>query len=106
MGIAVFFATIGTAYHNRALAEVQAVLPNVASGDIDDALAGTSSAVFGTLPLEQRTAVVAAIIKAMRVAWAILIAAGACTFTTGLFLRVSRPFIQWMYILNSADRYI
>ena len=81
---------IGTAYHNRALVGVQAVLPNYSPGNVDSALAGTSSPIFNTLLHTERTAVVAAIIKAMSVAWATLIAGGACTLITSLLLRVSR----------------
>lgn len=91
MGIIVFFSVIGTAYHSEALAAVQAVLPNYSSADVNSALAGTSSPVFKTLQQDQRIAVVAAVIKALRVAWETLITGGACTLIASLFLRVSCP---------------
>ena len=89
LGIIIFFSVIGTSYHSRAFALVQAVLPGYPQADINSALAGTSSAFFSTLGEAQRTAVVEAVIKAMRVAWATLIGGGACTLIASLFLRVS-----------------
>ncbi|KAL9595947.1 MAG: hypothetical protein Q9219_006138 [cf. Caloplaca sp. 3 TL-2023] len=92
IGIVVFFATIGTIYHSRAIAEVHSILPTATNVDLNKVLAGTSSDFFETLTAADRASIVDAIIRAMRAAWAMLIAAGACALVAAPFLPRTKYF--------------
>ncbi|KAL8791208.1 MAG: hypothetical protein Q9213_000165 [Squamulea squamosa] len=99
IGIVIFFATIGTIYHSRAVAEIRPILPDMSSTDLDKALSGTSGDFFNTLTAAQGASVAAAIIKAMKAAWAMLIAGGACSL-------IAAPFLPRTKFFDDAKKFI
>ncbi|KAI1132338.1 major facilitator superfamily-domain-containing protein [Nemania abortiva] len=80
LGMVLFLAIAGSMFHNLAVQNVGAVLPDVAQSDIGDLIAGTSSATFQMLSDADKAAVVPQIADALTGVWIFFLAAAALSF--------------------------
>ncbi|KAF1990826.1 MFS general substrate transporter [Aulographum hederae CBS 113979] len=80
LGMTLFLSIGGTLYQNLAIRDIRVALPGLWEGEVEELVAGTSSAAFKALGEEERGRVVEEIAGAMGGVWALFIAGAALSF--------------------------
>ncbi|KAJ5177213.1 uncharacterized protein N7482_003090 [Penicillium canariense] len=94
MGIMLALAISGAVFQNKAIDELQTLLPHLTRVELRGALAGTNSGVLQHLPDHTRAQVLHAIVDAMSRTYFLVVTAGAMAIIGSLFMKRERIFIQ------------
>ncbi|KAH8585515.1 major facilitator superfamily domain-containing protein [Bisporella sp. PMI_857] len=94
LGIVLSLAISGSIFQNKALESLQQILPNVPTNALRGAITGSGSALFHGLPLEIKSQVLSAILKAMSYTYILVIVAGAMAIVGSAFMKFERIFVQ------------
>lgn len=90
LGIVLALAISGAVFQNKALDELQKLLPRMARSQLRGAISGTNSGLFKKMPDCTREDVLHAVVDAMSRTYYLVVAAGALTIIGSLFMKVSR----------------
>lgn len=88
LGIVLALAISGAVFQNRALDELQKLLPQMTRSELRGAITGSNSGVFEQIPAATRERVLHAVVDAMSRTYYLTVAAGALTIVGSLFLKV------------------
>lgn len=88
MGIVIALAIAGAIFQNLAVSNVLSVLPDANKSDLRQAITGTDSNYFATLPPSQRVMVITGIASALSSVYIVVIVGGAVTVILACFLPV------------------
>lgn len=99
LGIVLFFSVIGAGFQNWAYSMIQYVLPHAGAEEIHQSLTGTSTTFFNGLASSQREQLVAILTRALKSAWATLIAGGSIGLIMSTFLGVSASALTYHTLL-------
>ncbi|KAH8641799.1 hypothetical protein IG631_04740 [Alternaria alternata] len=91
LGMVCFLAISGSLFHNIAVEKVGKALPEVASAEIGNLIAGSSSKVFRRLSEAEKALVIPEIASAMSSVWTFFLAAAALSVICSVPLLVSSP---------------
>ncbi|KAJ5537821.1 hypothetical protein N7494_007300 [Penicillium frequentans] len=94
LGILFFLAIMGTSYQNLVIEKIHKLLPSASDAEVRQFIAGTSSSLSDSLTSSQSTAVIEAIIVAMRSVWILLAVAGGICVVLSLFLGKGKLFTK------------
>ncbi|KAL8675917.1 MAG: hypothetical protein Q9186_007505 [Xanthomendoza sp. 1 TL-2023] len=86
MGVVVFLAIAGTVFSNEAVEDITQILTGFSKEDIETAIAGTRSSIFGSLDETTKARVIVAITHSIDKVYGVVIAGGALTVILALFL--------------------
>lgn len=91
-GITISLAIANTVFLNSAATAISAILPNVPSETIKEAMEGATSGFLATLDGDEKAQVLRAIVLSMNKAYILVIAAGSLTVVLSVFLPKKRLF--------------
>ncbi|KAJ5586729.1 uncharacterized protein N7459_002494 [Penicillium hispanicum] len=94
LGIVLALAISGAVFQNKALDELQKILPQVSRNALRGAISGTNSGLLMQLPVETREKVLHAVVDAMSRTYYLVVAAGALAVIGSVFMKRERIFIQ------------
>ncbi|KAL8669403.1 MAG: hypothetical protein Q9168_006003 [Polycauliona sp. 1 TL-2023] len=94
LGVVVFLSVAGTIFNNEAIKAVKPILVSFSESDVEEAIAGTSSAIFETLDETTRARVIEAIIQSLDKVYGLVIGGGALVFILALFLPRQKLFMS------------
>lgn len=89
LGIVLALAISGAVFQNKALDELQKLLPHMTRSQLRGAISGTNSSLFRQIPADIRENVLHAVVDAMSRTYYLVVAAGALTIVGSLFMKVS-----------------
>lgn len=89
LGIVLALAMSGAIFQNRALDQLQRLLPNVSRNTLRGAISGTDSGLLRPLSGDTRGKVLHAVVEAMSQTYYLVVAAGALAIVGSLFMKVS-----------------
>jgi len=89
LGIVLALAISGAVFQNKALDELQRILPDLSRDALRGAISGSNSLVFKQIPAETRAKVLHAVVDAMSRTYYLVVAAGALTIVGSLFMKAS-----------------
>lgn len=89
LGIVLALAISGAVFQNKALDELQKLLPHMTRSQLRGAISGTNSGLFKQIPADTRSRVLHAVVGAMSRTYYLVVAAGALTVLGSLFMKVS-----------------
>jgi hypothetical protein len=89
LGIVLALAVSGTVFQNKALDELQKILPSLPRGALRGAISGSNSDILKHLPVETKAKVLHAVVDAMSRTYYLVVAAGALTIVGSIFMKVS-----------------
>ena len=90
IGMTLTFSVGYSVFINTATNQISAILPGTALSDIQQAIIGVNSNVFGALPVSQKVQVLVAINNSIKNMWMQILAAGALTFILAMFMKRER----------------
>lgn len=88
LGIVLALAISGAIFQNKALDELQSLLPQMSRSQLRGAISGTSSEIFNQITPEIRDKVLHAIVDAMSRTYYLVVVAGNLTVIGSLFMKV------------------
>lgn len=89
LGIVLALAISGAVFQNKALDELQKLLPQMSRHQLRGAISGTNSNLFKQIPADTREVILHAVVDAMSRTYYLVLAAGALTVVGSLFMKVS-----------------
>lgn len=89
LGIVLALAISGAVFQDRALDELQKVLPQMSHSQLRGAISGTNSSLFRQISAGTRERVLHAVVDAMSRTYYLVAAAGALAIVGSLFMKVS-----------------
>ncbi|KAL7629880.1 hypothetical protein AAE478_001403 [Parahypoxylon ruwenzoriense] len=92
-GIVLALGMAGAIFVNQSISGLLALLPDMDQRLVENAIAGTSSSFFRTLPEEKQIAALNIIVQAISNVYVLLIAAGAMGVVLSVFLKRERLFM-------------
>lgn len=103
LGIVLALAISGAVFQNKALDELQKILPSLSRGALRGAISGSNSDILKHLPVETKAKVLHAVVDAMSRTYYLVVAAGALTIVGSFFMKVS---LSTLAIKGIADTVI
>lgn len=88
LGIVLALAISGAVFQNKALAELQKLLPQMSRSQLRGAITGSNSSILGQISAATRERVLHAVVGAMSRTYYLVVAAGALTIVGSLFMKV------------------
>ena len=89
LGIVLALAISGAVFQNKALDELQKILPDVSRNALRGAISGSNSGLFKQLPDTTREKVLHGVVDAMSRTYYLVVAAGALAIIGSVFMKVS-----------------
>lgn len=89
LGIVLALAISGAVFQNKALDELQRLLPHMPRNELRGAISGTHSDAFKHISIDAREEALHAVVDAMSRTYYLVVAAGALTMAGSLFMKVS-----------------
>lgn len=89
LGIVLALAISGAVFQNKALDELQKILPHLPRDALRGAISGSNSGVLKQVPADTKVKVLHAVVDAMSRTYYLVVAAGALTIIGSLFMKVS-----------------
>ncbi|KAI9716993.1 MAG: hypothetical protein M1828_007458 [Chrysothrix sp. TS-e1954] len=83
-------AVANAIFINRATKGIRAILPNLPTKTVQEAIVGVGNSFVNDLPPDQRQGVIHAVVAAIRDVWAQLIATAALSFLLAVFMRAEK----------------
>ncbi|KAJ5669889.1 hypothetical protein N7462_010959 [Penicillium macrosclerotiorum] len=94
LGIVLALAISGAVFQNKAVDDLQIILPNIPREELRGAISGTGSLLFEHLSESTRTQVVHAVVEAMATTYYLVVTAGSMAVLGSLFMKREKIFIQ------------
>lgn len=89
LGIVLALAISGAVFQNKALGQLQPLLPNVSRNKLRGAISGTDSELLHQLSGSMREKVLHAVVEAMAQTYYLVVAAGVLAIVGSLFMKVN-----------------
>ncbi|KAJ5148571.1 hypothetical protein N7448_000149 [Penicillium atrosanguineum] len=94
LGIVLALAISGAVFQNKALDELQKILPNLPRDALRGAISGSNGGILKQIPADTKVKVLHAVVDAMSRTYYLVVAAGALTIIGSLFMKHERIFMQ------------
>ena len=85
--IAIFLAVANSVFLNRAVDNIQHILPDVPRSTLQAAISGVGAQIFRDLPEETKKQILDRVSGAIRDVWALALAAAVLSFITAMFMK-------------------
>ncbi|KAJ5664907.1 uncharacterized protein N7477_007355 [Penicillium maclennaniae] len=94
LGIVLALAISGAVFQNKAIDELQKILPHLPRDVLRGAISGSNSAVLKQIPADTKVKILHAVVDAMSRTYYLVVGAGALTIIGSLFMKRERIFMQ------------